>query len=73
MATAALPDGRLAAESSKSVGGTLKAETAPAVLHTSVLFSNSLSVPKRKITLHFVVRDNVNGRIGSVVVPDPVR
>jgi hypothetical protein len=46
---------------------------ADAILHKGVLFSNSLSVPMGNLTLHFVVRDNVSGRIGSVVVPYAAR
>src|SRR5271165_6959011 len=73
VATAAHPDGKLADQSSKTMGGTLKAETAARILKNGVSYSNSLSIPPGDFTLRFVVRDNVNGRIGSVIVPYTVQ
>jgi len=69
VAAAATPKGELVDKFSKTVEGTPKPQTAESIMKHGVSYSDSLHVPAGDFTLRFVVRDNLNGRIGSVVVP----
>jgi VWFA-related protein len=69
VATVSRTDGGLADRSAKSVEGTLKPETASNILKNGVSYGGTLQVPPGELTLRFIVRDNVNGRLGSIVVP----
>jgi VWFA-related protein len=73
VASAATPKGQLVDKFSKTVEGTPKPQTAESILKHGVSYSDSLHVPAGDFTLRFVVRDNLNGRIGSVVVPFAVK
>jgi len=73
VAAAATPKGQLVDKFSKTVEGTLKPQTADSIFKHGVSYRDTLHVPVGDLTLRFVVRDNVTGRIGSVVVPLTVR
>ncbi len=73
VAAAATPTGELVDKFSKTVEGTLKSQTAESILQHGVSYSDTLHVPRGDLTLRFIVRDNLNGRIGSIVVPYVVR
>lgn len=54
---------------SQTVGGPMKPEVVAQIAKEGILYRNVLRVPAGSFTLHFVVRDNLNGRTGSVAVP----
>jgi hypothetical protein len=53
----------------KTLEGDFKPGAPSSVLNTGLSYSDALHLPKGEITLHLDVRDNLNGRVGSVVVP----
>lgn len=73
VAAASRPEGGLVDKFAKTLEGTLRPGTASSVLAKGLSYSDSLHVPPGEVTLRFIVRDNVNGRVGSVVVPYVVR
>jgi len=73
VASAVTPQGELVDKFSKTWEGSLKPQTAQTILKQWVSYSATLRAPAGDLTLRFIVRDNVNGRIGSVVVPFKVK
>jgi VWFA-related protein len=73
VASAVTPKGEIVDKFSKTWEGRLKPETAQTILTQGVSYSATLRAPAGDLTLRFIVRDNVNGRIGSVVVPFAVK
>jgi hypothetical protein len=67
--TASTPKGTFADQIAQTVGGALKPEVIAQITQQGVLYRNVLHVPRGSLMLHFVVRDNLDGRTGSVVVP----
>jgi VWFA-related protein len=57
----------------KTLVGSFMPGEPTSVLNTGLVYIATLHVPPGEVTLHFVVRDNVNGRIGSIVVPYTVQ
>jgi VWFA-related protein len=53
----------------QNLEGTPKPESMERMTREGVTYSNVLHLPSGPYLLHFVIRDNLNGRIGSVVVP----
>jgi VWFA-related protein len=53
----------------QTLGGTMKPEAIAKIEQDGISYSNKLRVPAGKTTLRFVVRDNSDGRTGSVIVP----
>ncbi len=67
--TARTAKGTAVDQISQTVGGVLKPEVAARIAKEGILYKNVLRVPAGSLRLHFVVRDNLDGRTGSVVVP----
>jgi VWFA-related protein len=67
--TASTPKGVFADQIAQTVGGPMKPEVIAQITKQGVLYRNVLHVPRGSLMLHFVVRDNLDGRTGSVVVP----
>jgi hypothetical protein len=53
----------------QNLEGIPKPENMERMTREGVRYSNVLHLPSGQYVLHFVIRDNLNGRIGSVVVP----
>jgi VWFA-related protein len=62
-------DGAMARRDGKTTRGSLNAESLAKVKKEGVFYTNSLQLPPGKYRVHFVVRNNLNGRIGSVTAP----
>jgi hypothetical protein len=62
-------DGAMAQRDGKTTRGSLNAESLAKVKKEGVFYTNSLQLPPGKYRVHFVVRNNLNGRIGSVTAP----
>jgi hypothetical protein len=73
VAAAATPKVKLVDKFSNTLAGTLKPQTAESILQKRVSYGDKLHVPAGDFTLRFIVRDNLNGRTGSVVVPFTVQ
>jgi VWFA-related protein len=69
VAAASRPQGDLVDKFAKTLEGTLQPGAATSVLTRGLSYSDSLHLPPGDLTIRFVVRDNVNGRVGSVVFP----
>ena len=67
--TAGTPRGTPVDQISQTVGGAVKPEVVARITKEGILYRNVLHVPRGSVMLRFVVRDNLNGRTGSVVVP----
>jgi len=53
----------------RTTRGKLDAEALAKVRKEGVFYTDSLQLPPGQYTVHFVVRNNLNGRIGSVTTP----
>lgn len=73
VASAVTPKGELVDNVSKTWQGSLKPQTAQTIHKKGVSYSAALRAPPGDLTLRFIVRDNVNGGIGSIVVPFAVK
>ncbi len=62
-------DGKVAAELSQRVDTHLKADGLEQIQHHGMTYHNAFQLPQGDYTVHFVVRDALGDRIGSVVVP----
>jgi len=73
VATASAPKGEPVDKLAQTIEGNAKPDSAASILKAGASYSNVLRVPAGEYTLRFIVRDNLNGRTGSVVVPYTVR
>jgi VWFA-related protein len=62
-------DAREAGEYTKTVEAKLKPETLALVSKGGMHFSDTISLPKGRFTVKFVIRDNLGGKIGTVTAP----
>jgi VWFA-related protein len=62
-------DGATAQRDGRTTRGSLNAETLVKIKKEGVFYTNALQLLPGKYTVHFVVRNNLNGRIGSVTAP----
>ena len=65
----AIKDGVAANSLSQTVRGTPTAETLAKLKAGGLAYKNAIELPPGKYTVRFVVRDNLNGKIGSVSAP----
>ena len=61
--------GETAGQFGQRIERSLKEEEAKGVAAEGISFSQSLEVPPGQYSVRFVVRDNVSGRVGSVLAP----
>jgi hypothetical protein len=54
---------------SETFEGTLKPETMDRLRKEGISYKNVLHLPAGQFTLRFVLRDNLNGKLGSIVLP----
>ena len=63
------PQGKEAAQVSRTYDFKLKPDAVDQVKNSGITYTNTIEVPLGDYTVHFVVRDNLTGKIGSLVVP----
>ena len=69
VAVARNPQGDVAGNISQSVEGNLKLETLARVKQLGFTYVGELTVPRGEYTVRLVVRDDLAGKIGSVMAP----
>lgn len=69
LAVARTPKGEGAAQFDQTVEAKLKPEAVAQVRGAGITFNNSIQLPPGDYAVRFVVRDNVTGRMGSVLAP----
>ena len=69
IAVARTPELQSAGEISQQFGGKLPADALARVRSTGMGYHNQLYLAPGEYTVRFIVRDNLNGRIGSVTAP----
>jgi|GEM_PF-1373733 len=67
--TAGTPAGTPVDQIAQTMGGAMKPEAVAQISKQGIVYRNVLHVSRGSLMLHFVVRDNLDGRTGSVVVP----
>jgi VWFA-related protein len=68
-AIARTEDGSRAGETSKTMDGHLKPETAAQIRDHGMDYRGALTLPPGNYTVHFAVEDRLSGRVGSVWAP----
>jgi VWFA-related protein len=63
------PDGKVAAELSQRIDTHLKSDGLEQIQHHGMTYHNGLQLSPGEYTVHFVVRDALSHRIGSVAAP----
>jgi VWFA-related protein len=61
--------GKQVAEVSQRIDSKLKDDGVQQVKQNGITYTNSFEVPLGDYTVHFVVRDNITGKTGSVIAP----
>lgn len=69
MAVAKDPKGATVGKLNEGAGGQFPPEAVAQIKEMGFQLKRSIEVPAGDLTLHFVIRDNQNGRMGSLIVP----
>ena len=73
LCVAASPDGKIADQLAEHTGADLQPDAVANMRAKGITYSNYFELAPGDYTLHFIVRDNVAGRVGSLQVPLQVR
>jgi hypothetical protein len=67
------PSGQEAGHFSQTIQGKMKPETVEQIRSSGITYRNTLELPRGSYSVRFVVRDNLSGRMGSVLAPITVQ
>jgi len=68
-AAAREPTGKIAATNGRTLEAHLKPESLQQIRSSGITYKGALDLPPGQYTVRFVVRDNLNGNVGSVAAP----